>query len=84
FSFYLGIPILLLAGLFKIATGDVASVQGGYLSVVVGIIASFVTAFFVVGWLLRYVSKHDFRAFAYYRIVLGIIVLVLISVGALA
>lgn len=84
FSFYLGIPILLLAGLFKIATGDVASVQGGYLSVVVGIIASFITAFFVVGWLLRYVSKHDFRAFAYYRIVLGIILLVLISVGALA
>ncbi|HYF96501.1 MAG TPA: undecaprenyl-diphosphate phosphatase [Patescibacteria group bacterium] len=33
------------------------------------------TALIAVKWLLHYVSKHDFKLFAYYRIVLGIIIL---------
>lgn len=78
FSFYLGIPILLLAGGYKLATGDIASVPGGTSALAVGLITSFITAFFAVGWLLRYVSRHDFKPFAYYRIIFGIILLIIV------
>ena len=40
----------------------------------VGTLTAFVTALVSIRWLLRYVSKHSFEAFAWYRIVLGILV----------
>lgn len=83
FSFYLGIPILVLAGIYKLITGDVSSVPGGSLALLVGILASFITAFFVVGWLLKYVSRHDLKMFAYYRIGFGLFLLVLVAIGTL-
>jgi undecaprenyl-diphosphatase len=42
----------------------------------VGFAAAFVSAFFCVRWLLRYISRHDFTVFAWYRIAFGLIVLV--------
>jgi undecaprenyl-diphosphatase len=83
FSFYLGMPILLLAGTYKLVTGDMDTVAGGSLAVIAGTISSFMTALVVVSWLLRYVSRHDFKAFAYYRIVFGFILLALIAVGTI-
>ncbi len=83
FSFYLGIPILLIAGAYKLGSGDVASIPGGSPALIAGIISSFITAFVVVGWLLRYVSRHNLKAFAYYRIIFGVLLLVLISLGKL-
>lgn len=83
FSFYLGIPILLMAGAYKLATGSISSIEGGAAALLAGTIASFVTALIVVKWLLKYVSRHDFKIFAYYRIVLGLIILVLVASGTL-
>jgi undecaprenyl-diphosphatase len=48
---------------------------------VVGFISAFISAFLCVRWLLRYVSSHDFSAFAYYRIVFGIVVLMTAQFG---
>lgn len=78
FSFYLSIPILLMAGLYKLAKGynDLSTISGGGLALLAGTVASFITAFIVIGWLLKYVSKHDFKIFAYYRILLGILIFV--------
>jgi undecaprenyl-diphosphatase len=42
----------------------------------VGFVASFISAFFAVRGLLRYISRHDFTAFAWYRIGFGILVLI--------
>jgi undecaprenyl-diphosphatase len=42
---------------------------------IVGLVTSFIFAFLCVRWLLRYVSSHDFRIFAWYRIIFGCIVL---------
>lgn len=83
FSFYLSIPVLLLAGGFKLATGDVAAIPGGAGALIAGIAASFVTALIVVGWLLRYVSRHDFKLFAYYRIALGLLLFGLLGIGVI-
>ena len=76
FSFYLSIPIIVLASGYKLLKGrdDFDTVAGGGLAMLVGAVTAFVVAFFVVGWLLRYVSKHDFKPFAYYRIGLGIVI----------
>lgn len=80
FSFYLSIPILTLAGTYQLATGydNLDSVAGGAPALLVGTVAAFITALASIKWLLRYVSSHDFKLFAYYRIVLGIIILLVL------
>ena len=47
----------------------------------VGFAAAFVSAFFCVRWLLRYIARHDFTVFAWYRIVFGVVVLVTAYTG---
>ena len=42
----------------------------------VGFVVSFISAFACIRWLIRYVASHDFKAFAWYRIVFGVVVLV--------
>lgn len=83
FSFYLGIPILVLAGIYKMSTDDVSEITGGSAALLAGTIASFITALVVVGWLLKYVSKHNLKAFGYYRIIFGALLLLLIGLGTL-
>ncbi len=76
FSFFLSIPVMFAAtglDLFKswklFAASDIPMFS-------VGFITAFVSALIVIKFLLRYVATHDFRAFAWYRIVFGVIVLV--------
>ncbi|MEK9196425.1 MAG: undecaprenyl-diphosphate phosphatase [Patescibacteria group bacterium] len=82
FSFYLSIPIIILAGSYQLIKGhdELGTVTGGAPALVIGTIVSFVTALFAIKWLLHYVSKNDFKLFAYYRIVLGILVLASITI----
>lgn len=77
FSFYLSIPLLTLAGVYQLAKGDEGfdTVEGGAAAIIAGTLAAFITALLIIRWLLRYLSTHDFKIFAYYRIVLGIIIL---------
>lgn len=84
YSFYLGIPILLTAGTYKLITGDLSTIEGGAPALIAGTVASFITALMVVGWLLKYVSHSNFRIFAYYRIVFGLILVVLVATGMLS
>jgi undecaprenyl-diphosphatase len=83
FSFYLGLPILGLAGLYKLykARDILSSLPGGAPALVLGTVVSFVCALIVVGWLLRYVSRNDFKPFAVYRIIAGVVVLALVFSG---
>jgi undecaprenyl-diphosphatase len=81
FSFYLSIPILLLAGAYQMTKGSegLDTVSGGLAAIVAGTIAAFITALLVIRWLLHYVSRHDFKIFAYYRIILGTIILLALA-----
>lgn len=83
FSFYLSIPVMVLAsGLKLIKGGDqLGQLAGGTPALIAGVIAAFVTALLSVSWLLRYISHHNFRPFAYYRVVAGIAILLLLAVG---
>lgn len=81
FSFFMAIPILLAAGAYKMITGrhELASVDGGLASIIAGAVASFIVASLAITWLLQYVSRHSFRIFVYYRLALGVLVLVLLA-----
>jgi undecaprenyl-diphosphatase len=85
FSFYLSIPVLVLAsGLKLYKHGDeLNQLAGGGLALIVGLIAAFITALMSIKWLLHYVSRHNFKPFAYYRIVVGVLIFALIAAGKL-
>ncbi len=75
FSFFLAIPTLIIATLYQLYK-ERALLHADDLGMwVVGFVASFVSAFLCVRWLLRYISTHDFTVFAWYRIAFGLIVL---------
>jgi len=75
FSFFLAIPTLTAATLYEVAKyRSLFHAQDWWLFAVGGA-SSFVSAFLCVRWLLRYISRHDFSAFAWYRIVFGLVVL---------
>jgi undecaprenyl-diphosphatase len=75
FSFFLAIPTLTAATLYEVVKYRALFHAEDWSLFAVGGIASFVSAFLCVRWLLRYISNHDFSAFAWYRIVFGLVVL---------
>jgi undecaprenyl-diphosphatase len=75
FSFFLAIPTLGLATIYQLYK-ERALLQWSDLDMwLVGFVASFVSAFLCVRWLLRFISTHDFTPFAWYRIVFGLVVI---------
>jgi undecaprenyl-diphosphatase len=85
FSFFLGIPLLGAAGLYSLykARNALGQVVGGTSALLIGTVVSFVVALASVSWLLRYVSRHDFRGFAIYRVVAGVVILILVATGVI-
>lgn len=83
FSFYLGIPVLGGATLLDFVKHRSELGAAGLANVGIGFVVSFIVAYFVIGWLLRFVSTHDFKGFAVYRIIIGIVILVLIATGVI-
>lgn len=76
FSFFLGIPVIIGAGLLDLVKHkDVLSSSEDWLVLGVGIIVSFIVALLCIRWLVDWVSRRDFTIFAWLRIVTGIIVL---------
>ncbi len=75
FSFFLAIPTLTAATLYEVVKYRSMFHAHDWWLFAVGSAASFVSAFIAVRGLLRYISRHDFSAFAWYRIVFGLVVL---------
>ncbi|MCQ2540030.1 MAG: undecaprenyl-diphosphate phosphatase [Acetatifactor sp.] len=79
FTFFLGIPVMFGASLLKILKFGFAFTGLELAVLLVGTIVSFLVSLFVVRLLMGYIKKHDFQAFGWYRIVLGIIVLLVFA-----
>ena len=81
FSFFLAIPTMLGATLLKII--KIGSGLGGYewFLIALGFILSFIFAYGVIKVFMNYIKKHDFKIFGYYRIIVGIIILILFLTG---
>lgn len=75
FSFFLAVPTLVAAGLYDLWKNRALLSAADVDIFLVGSVAAFVSAFVVIRWLIRYVASHDFRPFAWYRIVFGLVVL---------
>jgi len=75
FSFFLAVPTLMAAGAYDLFKNRELLSWSDLPLFGVGGLAAFVSAFFCVRWLMRYIISHDFTIFAWYRIIFGIIVL---------
>ncbi len=76
FSFFLSIPIMFGASLIKIISFGIPSTTELIL-LIIGMVVSYIVSVIAVKALMNFIKKHDFSAFGYYRIVFGIIVLLL-------
>jgi len=76
FSFFLAIPTLFAACIYDFVRNRALLSAQDLEAFGIGFVAAFVSAFVCVRWLIRYVSRHDFVPFAWYRIAFGLLVLV--------
>jgi undecaprenyl-diphosphatase len=76
FSFFLAIPTLFAATIYSLYKDRALLSMADIPLFGIGTVSAFVSAFFCVRWLLRYISTHDFTVFAWYRVVFGIIVII--------
>ena len=75
FTFFLAIPVMFGASLLKIVKYGLAFSSSQLILLIVSMVVSFVVSVVVIKFLMGYIKKHDFKAFGWYRIVLGILVL---------
>ncbi len=78
FSFLLAIPTMLAATGYDLLKSGFSFSSGDWGTIALGFIVSFIVALFAVKWLLDYIKKHSFSAFGWYRVILGLIVILFI------
>jgi undecaprenyl-diphosphatase len=81
FSFFLAIPTLFGATIYSLYKERALLSVADLPMFGVGALAAFISAFFCVRWLLRYISSHDFMIFVWYRIVFGVLILISAATG---
>ena len=81
-SFFLSIPALVGAGIYQLPQALDGGV--GWLPTLVATVVSFVVAYASIAWLLRFVAGHSIAVFVWYRLALGVALIVLLSTGAIA
>ena len=75
FSFLLSIPIIAGAGLKKVLDIDVL-LGGDLINLALGLLSSAITGYFVVKYLIKYLSNHSLNIFAWYRLIIGCLILI--------
>ncbi len=83
FTFFLAIPVMFGASLLKIVKfkGDVQDSE--IVLLVIGMVTAFVVSLFVIKGLMSFIKKHGFTCFGWYRIALGVLVLILGLAGVI-
>ncbi|WP_424141602.1 undecaprenyl-diphosphate phosphatase [Stomatobaculum longum] len=76
FSFFVGIPIMFGASLLKLAKFGFHFSNAEIVYLVLGMLVAFLVSVYSIRFLMSWVKKNDFKVFGYYRIVLGVIVLI--------
>ena len=75
FTFFLAIPVMFGASLLKLVKFGLDFTGSELAVLLTGMIVAFLVSVFVIKFIMGYIKKHDFKAFGWYRIVLGILVL---------
>ncbi|MEE1047046.1 MAG: undecaprenyl-diphosphate phosphatase [Clostridia bacterium] len=80
FSFFLAIPVMVGVSLLKIVTNTYAMTMNEWILLAAGMITAYIVSMLAVKFLVNYVRKHDFKVFGWYRIILGIIVILYFAI----
>jgi len=84
FSFLLGIPAIILAGLVQLKDALNAELgSGGLISLAVGVISAAIFSYAAIAWLLRFLQTQNTWIFVWYRLVFGVGILIAIAAGVL-
>lgn len=79
FTFFLAIPVMFGASFLKLLKFGFAFTGAEFYMLSLGTIVSFIVSIVTIKFLMSYIKKNDFKAFGYYRIILGLIVLLYFS-----
>ncbi|MBQ2669166.1 MAG: undecaprenyl-diphosphate phosphatase [Clostridia bacterium] len=75
FSFFLAIPVMFGVSLLKILKAGLMMPFSDWMILLAGMVVAYVVSLYAIKFLVSYVKKHDFKAFGWYRIILGIVVM---------
>lgn len=75
FTFFLAVPVMFGASLLKMFKFGFDFTSSELVILFTGLITAFIVSIISIQFLIRYIKKHDFKVFGWYRIVLGIIVI---------
>ncbi|WP_297955966.1 undecaprenyl-diphosphate phosphatase [uncultured Ruminococcus sp.] len=82
FTFYLAVPVMFGASLLKLVKFGFDFTGSELAVLLTGMVVAFLVSIFVIKFLMDYIKKHDFKVFGWYRIVLGVLVLIYFGVKA--
>lgn len=80
FSFYLSLPVVMGAVVLQLIKVDFSIISSNISVLLVGIVISFIIGIFCIKFLLKYLRSNDFKVFMWYRLVLGIGVLIYLCI----
>ena len=83
FSFFLAVPTMFGASAFKLIKFGFDFTGSELLTLGFGMVVAFVVSVIAIKFLMGYIKKHDFRVFGWYRIILGIIVLLYFGISGI-
>lgn len=75
YTFFLAIPVMFGASLLKILKFGLVFTTSEIIILIIGLLTAFIVSVLAIKFLMNYIKKNDFKAFGWYRIILGIIVL---------
>ncbi len=78
FSFFLAIPTMFAASALDLYKTGFVYHSTDYMLLATGFVGSFITAYIVVKWLIKFVQNHNFNIFGWYRIILAVLFLLFI------
>lgn len=81
FSFFLAVPTMLAASVFELVRKMDAISQENIIILIIGNIVAFIVAILAIKGFISFLTRHGFRVFGYYRIVVGIVILVMLALG---
>ena len=81
FTFFLAVPVMAGASLLKLVKFGLAFSGMEIVILLVGMAVSFVVSVVVIRFLMNYIRRHDFKVFGWYRILLGIVVILFFALG---
>ena len=76
FSFYLSLPIVLGAVILNLFKADYQIIKSNILLFILGILVSFTTGIICIKYLIKYLKNNNFKIFMWYRLILGLLVMI--------